>query len=163
MSYPMLPVGFPACALRDDWQEQPIDPHRRTEMDDGAQAIERKLHRLRTIYTITWELSGLQYDQAKAFWADTLDAGKAWVYAPVVEGHQTALQLCQFVSNPPWTGVSPAPGIFQLSFELAVRDLPRLSATEAAAVEVYMAYRDEYDSIVARYSALVDAWQAAVE
>lgn len=138
MSYPSLPSQIPACALRDDWSMRPVNPLRRTEMDDGQIAVERRLSRLGGIQTLSWEMSGAQFDLLVAFWADDLNGGESWFRAPVVEGIRTVPRLMRFASDPPWQGISPANGWFRFSFEAELRDLPLLSMAERMALEAYL-------------------------
>lgn len=161
MSYPVLPPQIPACALRDEWSVRPINPLRRTEMDDGQIAVERRLSRLGGIQTLAWEMGGREFDLLVAFWQQDLNGGEAWFRAPVVEGSRTVARLMRFASDPPWQGTSPANGWFRFSFEAELRELPALSQAERIALEVALAdgsapgdFADQLEPIVAAFEEL---------
>ncbi len=154
MTYPVLPPALPGLALRDDWTLTPDDPHRRTEMDDGAVAVTRKNALLRAVYAVSWDLSALEYDAAVAFWADELNAGQSWFIAPVVMGRGNTPQRVRFASTPPWTATSPANGRFQLTFELEVKDLPRLTSAQRIAIYEYLDPGIDVAEVTGRIAAL---------
>lgn len=160
MSYPTLPLGLPACALREGWQVVADDALRRTDMDDGQVAVTRRFHRLRTVHSLSWELNGYQLDLALQFWADDLSAGAAWFHCPIVEGSRTRTQLVRFASSPPFTVTSPAPGVFRVAFEAELRDLPRLTSTERMALEVWASTPEDVADLTARLKALADTLEA---
>jgi hypothetical protein len=126
-------------ALRQDWSMRPVNPLRRTEMDDGMIAVERRMSRLSGIQTLSWEMSGAQFDLLVAFWAEDLNGGESWFQAPVVEGTRTVPRLVRFAADPPWQGTSPAGGWFRFAFEAELRDIPLLSLSERMALEAYIA------------------------
>lgn len=152
MTVPTLPAGVPGLALRDAWSVQPDDPLRRTQMDDGQVAVERRFHRLRAIYGVAWELTAAQYDLVQVWWADILDAGQSWFLAPVVEGLRTELRQVRFVA--PFGVTSPACGIFVLQGEVELADLPRLSAAQRMALELWLDRAGDVQSIIDRLSAI---------
>ena len=139
MTYPTIPSQIPACALREDWSMRPVNPLRRTEMDDGHIAVERRMSRLSGIQTLSWEMQGPQFDLLVAFWAEDLNGGESWFHAPVVEGTRTVPRLMRFASDPPWQGTSPANGWFRFTFEAELRDVPVLALAERMALECWLA------------------------
>jgi hypothetical protein len=158
MSYPILPRVVPACALRDDWSLSPVDPLRRTELDDGNFAVERRLHRLPGRQTLSWRMTGPQFDVLVAFWKRDLDGGVAWFQCPIVEGSRTELRLVRFSASPPWTGTSPANGIFRFSFEAELREIPHLNDDElmATIVSIDAATPAELDGLIQQLTTVVD-------
>lgn len=161
MSYPTLPPQIPACALREDWSMRPVNPLRRTEMDDGNISVERRMSRLSGIQTLSWEMRGPQFDLLVAFWAEDLNGGESWFHAPVVEGIRTVPRLMRFSSDPPWQGTSPANGWFRFTFEAELRDVPLLSLSERMTLEAWLAdpdgitaFNDALEPIVAVFEEL---------
>lgn len=152
MSVPTLPPGVPGLALRDGWGVSPIDPLRRTDMDDGAVALERRFHLVRTLYAIAWELNAAQFDLVQVWWADVLDGGTKWFLAPVVEGLRSEARQVRFTKPPAIT--SPACGIYLLTGEVETADLPRMTPAERMATEVWLTRAGDVQSIIDQLTAI---------
>lgn len=157
MIYPSLPAVIPACALRGEWMLAPVDPARRTEMDDGYVAVERRLSRLSGTQRLVWEMTGPALDLLIAFWADDLNGGTAWFTAPVIEGSRTELRLIRMTGGqPPWQATSVAGGVFRFAFDAEIRDLPLLSAAERMAVEQWLARDRDVTQLIADLTVITD-------
>lgn len=114
----------------------PDDPARRTEMDDGAVAVRRRFHRLRTIIGLSWDLTPHQFALFKAFWALDLDAGTGWFEAPVFDGDCTAVRRLRFAASPPWRASQPVNGRLQVASEVELADLPVYTGNDRLSLEI---------------------------
>lgn len=148
MSYPSLPPVIKACTLREPWSLAPVDPLRRTPMDDGATAVERKFSRLPGIYSIVFEVDGAQYDVLVDFWRRELDAGANWFYCPIVEGMRERVQVVRMFDGP-FQATSPAQGVFRYTWQAEVKDIPALTQGERIAVDTWLLSDRDIDDVTA--------------
>lgn len=162
MTYPMLPSGIKACALREQWSMQPIDPLRRTDLDDGGVAVERKFHRLPALYTIRFELNGFQYDLMVDFWARDLNAGASWFLCPIAEGSRERLQVVR-MHGEPFRATAPANGVFAYEWTCEVRDLPRMSDAERIALNIWLEQEDQVADLLIELPPLIAKLEAVPE
>lgn len=157
-----LPASLPQCSLRSGWGMRPLDPNKRTDMDDGDVAVTRKFARTRTLHDMVWELSAVQKEIALDFWQRDLNAGASWFLCPVSVGTCTRLLQCQFHvdsggSGSPFSVSSPKTGIFHMNFQLATKDLPLLTQTQRLAFDTYVTERGEVEGITAELIAIKTA------
>lgn len=153
MTYPTLPSVIPAGALRQPWGVTPIDPLRRTQLDDGAVALERKFSRLPGLYTIVFELSGPEFDIMMNFWQCDLNAGQSWFLCPIAEGMRERVQLVRMGPSP-WQGGSPANGVYHFSWQAEVRELPTLTQAERIAVDAWLQCERDVDELIIELNTL---------
>ena len=159
-----LPPSLPQCSLRSGWSLSPVDPNRRTELDDGDIAVERSLSRTRTIVGMLWELSPPQKEVALDFWQRDLHAGQAWFMAPVSVGTCVRILSCQFHvggnQEPPFVVTSPQNGVFHMQFQLATRELPVLTPNQRMAFDLYIEQRSEIEGLTSKLQEVIDAVEA---
>lgn len=144
-----LPGYLPQCSLRTDWTLSPINPNRRTEMDDGETAVSRRFSRIGGTMGMGWELDGAQFAVAQDFWARDLNGGASWFLAPVFLGLEPVIAQCRFSSDPPWTASSPKNGVIKMTFELDIRELTVLSPAQRMALNIWLDAREDIDGVTA--------------
>jgi hypothetical protein len=149
-----LPESLALVPLRSDWSESPVDPHRRTPMDDGEIAVTRKLTRIPSVQSVTWELSRAQMQLWRDFWAKDLDGGANWFEAIVVDGYRNSRRACRPSGETPWTAVSPAGGIYMVTLQLELREIASMSSAERIAFDAFVSCNSDVVSITARLAAI---------
>lgn len=152
---PAFPAFLPLKVLRDSWSMVPDSPLRRTEMDDGAIAVERRFARVRTVVSVGWDFDGAGFELFRHWWLHDLDAGARWFQAPVFEGLGETTRSARFASNPPWQATSPVNGVLTVTFQLELLDLPVITAQERTVLEIARTDPQEVPAIAALMTEIV--------
>lgn len=157
-----LPESLRVVPLRVGWQETPVDPHRRTQMDDGQVAVTRKLTRIPVLQSVTWELSAVQLELWRDFWINDLDAGSNWFYALVVDGVRNTLRACRLGGDTPYTAVSNFSGFYEISLQLEIREVASLSASERMVFDAYVLLKGDVDGVASTLASINDRLRSVV-